>query len=210
MKILNQFDFQNIRSAQESDALSLALLHKKTLKSSYLSRLGTDFLETLYLFLIKNEIIFVYTEEQIIIGFVSFSTNSSQMMKTFLLTSPRCIFILMKLMFKSPSIAPRLIETYFAPFKLKSYYLNAIKAVLPNSELLSISVEPEYQAKGIGNQLLNELEKYLNSNQMFKYKVVAGVDLNGANKFYLKNGFKLATMINIHGDNLSNVYTKEL
>lgn len=210
MKSTDQTNFQNIRIAQKSDAIPLALLHKKALKTSYLSKLGSDFLESMYSFLISKEIVFVYTEEQSIVAFVSFSKNSSHMMKSFLLSSPRSLFILAKLVLKKPSISPRLIETYLAPFKIKDYNLATFKVPLPNSELLSIAVEPQNQTRGIGIQLLNVLETHLKFNQINRYKVIAGIDLLGANKFYSKNGFKLSSQINIHGDNISNVYVKEL
>lgn len=78
------------------------------------------------------------------------------------------------------------------------------------NENYHISVNPDCQASGIRTQLVNVLEAYLKENRVKAYKVVAGVELVGANKFYLKNGFVLAKQITKHGKSLSNVYVKEL
>jgi len=71
-------------------------------------------------------------------------------------------------------------------------------------------VSPDCQASGIGSQLVEALEGYLKENQIYSYKVIAGEELVGANRFYLKNGFKLAKQIQIHGNSVSNVYVKTL
>jgi len=54
------------------------------------------------------------------------------------------------------------------------------------------------------------LEEYLKQNQITSYKVVAGQEFVGANKFYIRNGFVLIQQIKIHGDSMSNVYVMEL
>jgi len=98
-------------------------------------------------------------------------------------------------------------ETFKAPFKSQKAN-DSIS--LPSGELLSISVSSDCQATGIGCQLVKALEEYLIKNNISRYKVVAGEELLGANKFYLKNGFVLASQIRIHGESLSNVYIKDL
>ena len=66
------------------------------------------------------------------------------------------------------------------------------------------------QKGGIGTNLLIALEKELIKRSILKYKVVAGEKLEGANKFYRKNGFVLAKQITIHGNDVLNVYVKEI
>ena len=199
-----------IRLAIESDSMSIAKLHHSTLTRSFLSKLGLNFLGSLYQFLIKKELVIVHSEENRITGFISFSQNSSGMMAIFLFTCPACVFKLLGILILSPGLTKRFLETFLAPFKSKSTLTKKGTVLLPSAELLSISVYPDCQATGIGSQLLNALEDYLRQNQILRYKVVAGVELVGANKFYLKNGFVLVNQIVIHGDSLSNVYTKEL
>lgn len=196
-----------IRPAQKTDSLSLAKLHAGTLTTSFLAGLGLNFLSNLYQFIITKEKVWVYEEENEIKGFVSFSANSSGMMKRFIINCPACLFLLALRTITQPANLKRFMETFRAPFKSKE---NNVSGNLPSGELLSISVSPNCQATGIGSQLLKALEMHLHQNRILSYKVVAGEELVGANKFYLKNGFVLATQIKIHGDKLSNVYIKEM
>jgi ribosomal protein S18 acetylase RimI-like enzyme len=199
-----------IKTAHTSDASAIASLHRQTLKGSFLAQLGTVFLESLYIFLIKKELVLVYTEKNKVEGFVSFSFNSEGMMKKFFISCPEFILSLALKTILKPVLIKRFWETFRAPSKSKQTGDAKTSGLLPAAELLSISVNPGCQATGIGSQLLNALEKHLQETGIKKYKVIAGESLVGANNFYLKNGFVLATQIVIHGNSKSNVYTKEL
>lgn len=196
-----------IRTAIITDSAALAKLHILTLSGSFLASLGLGFLNSLYKFLINKEKVWVYEESNEIRGFVSFSQDSSGMMKRFLINCPFCLLLLMVKTIFQPILLKRFFETFQAPFKSQKGN-GAIG--LPAGELLSISVSSNYQATGIGSQLIQVLEEHLQQNKIISYKVVAGEDLIGANKFYLKNNFILASRIKIHGDKLSNVYIKAI
>jgi ribosomal protein S18 acetylase RimI-like enzyme len=196
-----------IRPGLFTDSPSLAKLHTETLTTSFLAGLGLHFLSKLYRFLIQKEKVWVYEENKEVKGFVSFSGNSEGMMKRFLFNCPGCILSLAFRTIVQPTNLKRFIETFRAPFKSKKAN-DTIS--LPSGELLSISVSPNCQASGIGGQLVKALEEYLQQNKISSYKVVAGEELIGANKFYLKNGFVLATQIKIHGEKLSNVYIRNI
>jgi ribosomal protein S18 acetylase RimI-like enzyme len=199
-----------LRSAIITDSPALAKLHSETLTASFLAGLGLDFLEKLYEFLIKKEKVWVYEEDHEIKGFISFSENSAGMMKRFLLECPGCIVLLASKTIIQPANLKRLMEIFLAPFKSRKLELANDSVYLPKGELLSISVKPNCQASGIGSQLIKALEDYLLLNHIPDYKVVAGEELIGANKFYKKNGFVLATQIKIHDKKISNVYAKYL
>lgn len=199
-----------IRFAIKTDSSTLAKLHYDTLTTSFLAGLGLDFLSRLYTFLILKEKVWIYEENNEIKGFVSYSENSSGMMKRFLINCPRCIILLALRIIVKPINFKRFIETFRAPFKSKKTREAKDSFCLPSGELLSISVSPNCQASGIGSQLVKTLEEYLKHNQIYTYKVVAGKELVSANKFYLKNGFVFAAQIKIHGETLSNVYIKEI
>ena len=204
---INKSKTNMIRPAQKTDSLSLAKLHLETLTSSFLASLGISFLDQLYVFLIRNEKVWVYEENNEIKGFVSYSGNSSGMMKRFIIHCPGCLMLLAIKTLTKPALIGRFLETFRAPSKSQD---NNHSIFLPSGELLSISVRPNCQATGIGSQLVKTLEDYLLQNQILSYKVVAGEELIGANKFYTKNGFMLVMQIRIHGDKLSNVYVKEI
>jgi ribosomal protein S18 acetylase RimI-like enzyme len=196
-----------IRNAIKTDAIHLARLHSETLTESFLSNLGVSFLSKLYDFLVKTEKVLVKIDQNQIKGFVSFSNDSAKMMKRFLFSCPGCmVLLIIKTAFR-PSILKLLFETFQAPIKSKNK--NGL-AMLPSGELLSISVDTNCQASGVGSQLLKALEADLMENNIFHYKVIAGEKLKSANQFYLKNGFILVDQILIHGKEASNIYTKHL
>jgi len=199
-----------IKYGRQHDANALALLHQQTLSSSFLANLSIDFLASLYEFLVKKELVIIYTEEEVIKGFISFSANSPGMMKRFLLNSPSGIFLLIIKALQRPGNIKRFWETFRAPSKSKQTSATQNKQALPSAELLSIAVSPTCQAKGVGGQLLHALEAYLRQKGITQYKVIAGAALESANRFYVKNGFVLVNQIVIHGNSLSNVYVKTL
>ena len=54
------------------------------------------------------------------------------------------------------------------------------------------------------------LENEIRNMGIREYKVISGAHLVSANQFYLKNEFTCVRQITIHGNELSNVYTKQL
>jgi ribosomal protein S18 acetylase RimI-like enzyme len=197
-----------INNANIENSTILANLHYQTITKGFLPKLGTSFLKYLYAFLINNEIVLIYKEENKILGFVSCALNMKGLMKRFFMKNPSIIAIVFRNLIKKPKIIVSLFETFRAPLiSRKTIYSETI---LPSTELLSICVDSSAQKGSIGTQLLYALEQELRNKGIKKYKVIAGESLIGANKFYLKNGFELATQIVIHGNSLSNVYVKTL
>ena len=199
-----------ITKAELKDCWDLAELHHKTITEGFLSKLGKDFLRSLYCFLINKELVLVYKNNNKILGFVSFSLNSNHLIKKFARTKPLGILQILWFTIKNPLLLFSIIETGLIPFKSKFHLNNSINKKLPVSELLSISVDNAFQKEQIGTQLLHALEEYLCSVGQKTYKVIAGESLISANRFYLKNGFLLTKKIKTHGENLSNVYIKKL
>jgi ribosomal protein S18 acetylase RimI-like enzyme len=199
-----------IRPAIKSDSQYLAKLHAETLTTSFLAGLGINFLNSLYAFLIKNEKVWVYEDNNEVKGFVSFSRNSAGMMKRFMIKCPHCLVSLALKTIIHPVYFKRFIETFRVPFISTHQETVQDPICVPSGELLSISVSPDCQTSGIGSQLIKALEDYLCQNRISHYKVIAGEDLVGANKFYIKNGFKVAAHLKIHGTSISNVYVKEI
>ncbi len=195
-----------VRGAIVEDAYKIARLHQEELKNGFLANTGVRFLTLLYHSLIKNEHVLVYEEASEIKGFVSFSENSRGMMFRFIKTSPKAIIFLILNVLASPSMVIKLIETFNTPFKT----IKTDKLILPDAELLSIAVQQNCKSSGLGSLLVKELESYLQVKNIFQYKVIAGYELQGANQFYLKNGFEMVAQVRIHGNAVSNVYTKKL
>lgn len=198
-----------IKIAKVEQSQQIALLHYQTINQGFLTKLGISFLKSLYQFLIFKELVLVYSEANKVVGFISCALSSRGIMKRFLFSSPGGILKLGIALLKNPKLIKQLKETYQAPSLSVSDDTDAENDI-PETELLSISVSPLAQKGGIGTNLLIALEKELIKKGISKYKVIAGEKLEGANKFYQKNGFVLAKQIIIHGDDISNVYIKEI
>lgn len=197
-----------IVQANKSDSQLLAKLHLQTITQGFLSKLGIEFLQSLYTFLIRKELVMVYKENSQIKGLISCAISSRSIMKRFIFDHPLIFFLIITTLLKKPKLIKPLWETYRAPVLSKSN--NELEYQIPETELLSISVNPNAQKKSIGTQLLQALEIELKKRNVFRFKVIAGEQLEGANSFYLKNGFVLIKQICIHDKNISNVYVKEL
>ncbi len=192
--------------ADKSHAEIVAALHERSISEGFLSKLGGGFLASLYSFLIKNELVLVYKEECRVLGFISCAFTSRGIMKRFLVSSPYGIIKLMFVFLKSPKLLKPLLETMHAP----SLSGSMKEMEIPETELLSVAVSDQVQNGGIGTALLLALEEELIKRDIKIYKVVAGDKLEGANKFYKKNGFVLVKRIRIHNNEISNVYVKFL
>jgi ribosomal protein S18 acetylase RimI-like enzyme len=196
-----------IRKANKKDAATVARLHFVSITEGFLPKLGQTFLKHLYTFLIRDELVLVWEENEKIAGFISCALDTGGLMKRFLLKSPGAIVTVFIKILSKPSFIIPLLETYKAPSKSDS---EVEENNLPSTELLSISVHPEVQQTSVGTKLLTALESELLSRGIKSYKVVAGESLLGANRFYQKNGFRLIKTIEIHIGNTSNVYIKDI
>jgi ribosomal protein S18 acetylase RimI-like enzyme len=196
-----------VRKATMADAAAVAGIHFESLNSGFLPKLGIQFLTSLYRFLIEKEIVLVFAQSGKLEGFISGATRSNGLMKRLVLFSPGIIFKVMLIMLQKPQLIVKILESALAPSK---YPNNNNTHFLPGAELLSIAIDETAQNTGAGSQLIFEFERHLKLNGIQAYKVVAGASLAGANKFYQKHGFTLVSQIEIHGDDLSNLYTKRL
>lgn len=192
--------------ASQEHASEIALFHEQGLVQGFLRKLGFSFLTSMYKYLIKHELVYVYIEEAKIKGFVSASLSTGQVMRRFVTNSPSGIINILIAVLKTPSLLKSIFETYKSSHTLSSN--PSLK--LPSVELLSIVVSKNAQQSGVGSLLLLALENKLKSLGIQQYKVVAGEKLTGANRFYLKNGFEKVAQIIIHDEDISNVYVKEL
>ena len=151
-----------VEKAQESNVSEIAILHHQVLSQGFLSNLGVGFLKILYSFLIRNELVLMYREEDRVLGFVSCAVSSKGIMRRFLLSGFTGILQVTLAFIKNPSLLKPLWETFRAPSLSKSGFDVNLK--VPETELLSIAVDPGAQKAGIGAQLLSALEKELIPN----------------------------------------------
>ena len=208
-----------VERARLADAEAIARLHRETITEGFLSKLGVGFLSSLYRYIIRREKVFVYRENDRVLGFVSFSEDVKGMIRRFAMRSPTSIVRIGFILLKRPYLLFPMMETVRAT--LVSFFRNGKRmgekakgrkgekaGFLPESELLSLAVNPEVQGAGIGSELLVNLENYLRGAKVYHYKVIVGQSLVSANAFYVKHGFEFSQEIKIHGRSWSNVYLK--
>jgi ribosomal protein S18 acetylase RimI-like enzyme len=174
-------------------------LHDQGLDQSFLCQLGITFLTSMYSYFIKHELVYVYTEDEQVRGFISASLSTDKVMRRFVTSSPEGIFHILIAVLRKPSLLKSIYETYSSSHSTVN---------LPSIELLSIVVSETVRQGGVGTQLLRALETELKRLGVETYKVVAGEKLLSANRFYIKNGFEKAAEVVIHGEDVSNVYVK--
>lgn len=186
----------NIRLAVENEARIIAEIHKSEISKGFLSSLPLDFLTKLYKEIIRSESSFCIVTEQDsdIVGFVSGTTSLNAFYKYFLSHSffSAALILLPKLLsFK------KILESLFYPTREKN---------LPQAELLTIAVKKSFQGQGIASELLQRFIAEMKNKGVGQFKVLVGKELDAANRFYEKNGFKYFSDVSIHGNEKSSIY----
>lgn len=166
----------------------MALLHKRAFPSFFLTQLGVSFLRTLYLgyFEDDNSGIIVAEDDTGIIGFIAYSNNYPLLFKS-LIKNHIIKFALCSLgaAIRHPSFIKRLLGA----FKKSESVVKEERYV----ELASICVDPSKENRGTGTDLIGYLKSIVDFNCYSYINLETDADGNdGANHFYVKNGFELA------------------
>ena len=177
---LKEKDKQNIGAISE--------LHKRAFPTFFLTQLGIPFLKTLYKGYLEDPDsgIIVAESKDHIVGFVAYSNNYSKFYKGLIKHH------LIKFAFCSLGAAirhPSFIKRLLGAFKKSDSVVKEEKYV----ELASICVDPRVESKGIGSKLIDYLKNIVCFNTYAYINLETDADGNdNVNKFYQKNGFKLA------------------
>ncbi len=193
-----------IKQAIKKDAAKLAVLHKTEIPTGFISSLNIKVVKKLYETLISRAIVITISDEKSIIGFVSCTLKTKQLYITFFKRNFFSVLPYFMLKVFSISFIKKVFETLRAPAKTRNQKGDDIP------ELLSIVIDHNQQAKGLGKLLLDRLEKELKTKNISKYKVVAGEKLMAANRFYQKYGFDFIRKTEIHKGEQSNIYIKTI
>ena len=180
VKELKKVNTDNIREISE--------LHKRAFPSFFLTQLGEPFLQALYSGYMEdmNSGIIVAEDDNEIVGFIAYSNDYPQLYKGLIKKH------LIKFAFCSLGAAirhPSFIKRILGAFKKSE---SVIKEE-PYVELASICVDPKLENQGTGTELINYLKDIVDFNAYAYINLETDADGNDVvNKFYKKNGFKLA------------------
>lgn len=179
---------KELKSADYKTIQTIAELHKRAFPTFFLTQLGIPFLKTLYAGYVedKNSGIIVSESKGRIVGFIAYSKDYSNFYKGLIKNH------LFKFAFCSLGAAirhPSFIKRLLGAFKKSDSVVKEEKYV----ELSSICVDPRIESRGIGSKLIDYLKSIVDFNEYAYINLETDADNNeGANHFYLKNGFKLA------------------
>lgn len=179
---------KELQSADKNTIQAIARLHKRAFPTFFLTRLGIPFLTTLYTGYMedKESGIIVAENKGRIIGFIAYSKDYSRFYKGLIKKH------LIKFAFCSLGAAvrhPSFIKRLLGAFKKSDSVVKEEKYI----ELSSICVDPRIESKGVGSKLIDYLKEIVDFNRYAYINLETDAEDNeGANHFYVKNGFRLA------------------
>jgi glycosyltransferase involved in cell wall biosynthesis/ribosomal protein S18 acetylase RimI-like enzyme len=191
-------DGLRVRRARTTDRAAMARLHRESLPDAFLPALGDPFLRRLYRALATDEdaICSVAENGAGVVGFVAATRSVGRTYRRFALRHGIAAGLAAAPRLVRPGVARRAFETARYP---------SGAARLPDAELLSIAVAPEWRKRGVGQMLTADLLRRLRERGASELKVVVADDNAGANRFYERLGFRPVARVEVHGGTNSNV-----
>ena len=199
---------KELKSVDQKTIQTIAELHKKAFPTFFLTQLGIPFLKTLYTGYIedKNSGIIVAESKDRIVGFIAYSKDYSSFYKGLIKNHLfKFAFCSLGAAIKHPSFIKRLLGA----FKKSDSVVKEEKYV----ELASICVDPRIESRGLGSRLIDYLKGIVDFDVYAYINLETDAEDNeGANHFYIKNGFKLArTFTTVKGRKMNEYrFAKEL
>ena len=179
---------RNMSASEQGDIRKLSKLHTRAFPDFFLTQLGVGFLDALYKGYLSDERsgIIVAEDNGRLAGFIAYSNDYPNFYKGLIKNHLfRFAFCSMGAALRHPSFIKRLLGA----FKKSDSVIKSEKYV----ELASICVEPKMGKKGIGSQLIDHLKEMVDFNKYAYINLETdAVNNDAVNRFYVKNGFKLA------------------
>lgn len=176
---------RNISNSEKETINDIVSIHLDTFQGFFLTFMGRGFLKLMYRSYVEynDSGILVAFENEKPIGFLAYSGDLSGLYK-YMIKKRLIPFAWYSLgaFFRKPTVFIRLVRAFLKPGEAKRNE----KYV----ELASIGVAPYVKSKGVGSQLIEALKSMIDFNE-YAYITLEtdAVNNDGANRFYLKNGF---------------------
>jgi ribosomal protein S18 acetylase RimI-like enzyme len=189
---------------QPGEAAAVARLHAGTITGGFLVKLGPRFLASLYRGIAADDqsLVLVARDGGRVIGFCAYTDNVAGLYRRVL--RRRALGLALGALPRAldPRILKEVLDTLRYPQKQAT-------GDLPASELLTLGVDGSQRGRGVGRQLVEACIEKARERGQQRVKVLAGAELEPANKLYRSLGFDLATQISQHGEPL-NVLVRDL
>ena len=184
---MDNITIKKIKGADKSVVTQIVNIHLATFKGFFLTFMGRGFLSQMYKAYTKHNQsgIFIAEENGVVVGFLAYSEHMSGLYK-YMIKHQLIQFAWYSLgaFLRNPKVFMRLIRAFLKPSESQRNE----KYV----ELASIGVHPDAKAKGIGSRLIDALKAEVDF-EIFDYITLETdvVNNEAANKFYVKNGFRI-------------------
>lgn len=179
---------RNMTASEQASIRKLSRLHSRAFPDFFLTQLGVGFLDALYKGYLEDERsgIIVAEDNGRLAGFIAYSYDYPNFYKGLIKHH------LLKFALCSAGAAirhPSFIKRLLGAFKKSDSVVKNEKYV----ELASICVEPKMGKKGIGSKLIDHLKGMVDFEKYAYINLETdAVNNDPVNRFYVKNGFKLA------------------
>jgi len=188
--------------------LQCAEIHQKEIPNGFLSKLGLNFLASLYYSFSRSQHSFLMlaVENNEVVGFIVISINTKKFFTWYLMSEFLMNF------YKIPIL--RLGSLFFNnSYDILKYPFTKEKeteSFVSNSEIFNFCVHRSFQDRGLGTILFNSAIERLKSFNVKRLKIVTGKEQEKAQKFYKKNGANFLHMITVHEEEKSMVFVLNL
>ena len=185
---MQEITVRKIEQNEKAIIKEIAKIHVETFEGFFLTFMGKGFLNTMYRAYCKHkpsDLLGAFDQDGKIVGFLAYSTDMSGLYKFMIKRSlipfawySFCAFL------RKPKVFMRLIRAFLKPSEAKreEKYI----------ELSSIGVDKETKSKGIGSKLIDCLKEIVKTSDYEYISLETDAENNeGANAFYVKNGFSL-------------------
>jgi len=182
--------------SKNTDALSIAKIHKTEISEGFLSSLPVLFLEKLYLSVIINDFCVLAKENNEVVGFIA---GTSDIKKLYSYFAKKYFFYSIFLLLPKIFNIKKIFESVFY-----------IKKEEIRPELLTMAVKKDFQGQGVSKKMFEIFVSEMKKRGVKTFKVVVGEQLKPAINFYEKKGFKFLKEIEIHKGQKSRIYIYHL
>jgi len=186
---------------EKRHAPQMARLHVEGIKTGFISSLGEDFLTVLYEAIAGSEFGFgfVALDKDRVVAFLAMTTDLGRLYRSVVLKKGLRFALVLAGKMLSSGTLKKAVQSLLYPSRVK-------KLSLPCAELLSVVTDPEYRGRGLAGELLRRTLEECRRRGIGEFKVLVGAEMESANNWYIKHGFKLRGRMDSHG-RASNIYT---
>lgn len=180
----------------------VAGLHVRCLDQGFLASLGEGFLALMYEAIDRADGTVLLTEERdgVVVGFITGGEGMGPIYRR-MLRSPMRLGLALAPALLSVTRLRRIIE-----IMRYSGGGGGLPLDMPDAELLSLAVAPEWRGKGVAEALYQRLFEDFRARSVGAFRIIVGEALAPAHRFYRRMGAERAGEVEVHEGEGSTVY----